>query len=287
MPCPICDDTGWKTIEVDGVSRVTRCECWHQRSFESLLKQARVPRRYIHCELSNFDAHYDSQRDALRRATRLVDQFPVVDKGLLFYGDNGVGKTHLAVALMKEVIRRKGARAVFFETRDLLKLVRDTYNNQVEATELEVLRPALEADLLVLDDIGAEKKSEWVEETLGLVVNTRYSERRLTVFTTNLKHTDNMGPYSVALQLGLRIRSRLKEMCDWVHMDGPDTREVGPHPTDADIARWQQSSPASPKNRARGALPQRSAGQARAQLKSREQDGKADLKWPGGRAGTR
>jgi hypothetical protein len=107
------------------------------------------------------------------------------------------------------------------------------------------------------------------------------------VFTTNLKDTDNMEPNSVALQLGLRIRSRLKEMCDWVHMDGPDTREVGPHPTDADIARWQQSSPASPKNRARGALPQRSAGQARAQLKSREQDGKADLKWPGGRAGTR
>ena len=92
-------------------------------------------------------------------ATRLVDQFPVVDKGLLFHGDNGVGKTHLAVALMKEAIRRKGARAVFFETRDLLKLVRDTYNNQVEATELDVLRPVLEAELLVLDDIGAEKKS--------------------------------------------------------------------------------------------------------------------------------
>jgi len=179
VACPICDDTGWKTIEVDGVSRVTRCDCWHQRSFESLLKSARIPRRYTHCELSNFEAHTDSQRDALRRATRLVDQFPVVDKGLLFFGDNGVGKTHLAVALMKEAIRRKGARAVFHETRDLLKLVRDTYNNQTDATELDVLRPVLEADLLVLDDIGAEKKSEWVEETLGLVVNTRYSERRV------------------------------------------------------------------------------------------------------------
>jgi DNA replication protein DnaC len=140
--------------------------------------------------------------------------------------------------------------------------------------------------LLVLDDIGAEKKSEWVEETLGLVVNTRYSERRLTVFTTNLKDTDNMEPNSVALQLGLRIRSRLKEMCDWVHIDGPDTREVGPHPTDADIARWQASSPASPKNRGRVALPQKSGGQARAQLKTRDAEGRGDLKWPGGRAGS-
>jgi len=286
VPCPICDDTGWKTIEVDGVSRVTRCDCWHQRSFESLLKSARIPRRYVHCELSNFDAHTDSQRDALRRATRLVDQFPVVDRGLLFHGDNGVGKTHLAVALMKEAIRRKGARAVFFETRDLLKLVRDTYNDQVEATELEVLRPVLEAELLVLDDIGAEKKSEWVEETLGLVVNTRYSERRVTVLTTNLTDADNMEPNSVALQLGLRIRSRLKEMCDWVEIAGPDTRELGPHPTHEDVARWQETSPASPKNRGRGGLPSKSSGQARAQLKPRERDGRADLKWPGGRAGS-
>ena len=286
MACPICDDTGWKSIGVEGVSRVARCDCWHQRSFESLLKSARIPRRYVHCELSNFDAHTDSQRDALRRATRLVDQFPVVDKGLLFHGDNGVGKTHLAVALMKEAIRRKGARAVFFETRDLLKMVRDTYNNQVEATELDILRPVLEAELLVLDDIGAEKKSQWVEETLGLVVNTRYSERRVTIFTTNLGDLDNTEPNSVALQLGLRIRSRLKEMCDWVRIDGPDTREVGPHPTSGDIANWQEHSPASPKNRGRGALPSKSGGQARAQLKPRERDGRADLKWSGGRAGS-
>jgi DNA replication protein DnaC len=261
-----------------------RCDCWHQRTFEALLKSARIPRRYVHCEFSNFEAHTDSQRDALRRATRLVDQFPVVERGLLFFGDNGVGKTHLAVALMKEAIRRKGARAIFFETRDLLKLVRDTYNSQTEATELDVLRPVLDADLLVLDDIGAEKKSEWVEETLGLVVNTRYSERRVTVFTTNLTDSGNTEPNSIALQLGLRIRSRLKEMCDWVRIDGPDTREVGPHPSDSDIARWQESSPASPKNRARGSLPQKAAGQARAQLRPR--DGKADLKWPGGRAGS-
>lgn len=286
MPCGICDDTGWKSIEVDGVSRVARCDCWHQRSFESLLKGARIPRRYVHCELSNFDDHTDSQRRALKLATRLVDQFPVVDKGLLFHGENGVGKTHLAVALMKEAIRRKGARAVFFETRDLLKAVRETYNNQVEETELDVLRPVLEADLLVLDDIGAEKKSEWVEETLGLIVNTRYSERRITVFTTNLRDSENTEPNSVALQLGLRIRSRLKEMCEWVEIAGPDTRELGPHPSHEDIARWQETSPASPKNRARGGLPPKAAGQARAQLKPRERDGKADLKWPGGRAGS-
>ena len=178
-----------------------------------------------------------------------------MDKGLLFYGDAGVGKTHLAVALMKEAIVRKGARAVFYEIRELLKLVRDTYSGSTEMSELDVLRPVLEAELLVLDDLGAEKKSEWVDETLGLVINTRYSERRLTVFTTNLRDVENTEPGSFAYHLGLRTRSRLKEMCDWMPIEGVDTREVGPYPTHEDIAEWQERSPGSPKNRRGSSLP--------------------------------
>ncbi len=287
MPCTICDDTGWKPVEVDGVARVVRCDCWREQLAESLLKTARVPRRYAHCEFANFETHTDSQRNAHRKAVRIVEEFPAVDRGLLLYGDHGVGKTHLAIALMRELIRRKGARAVFYETPELLKLVRDTYNRQVETTELDVLRPVLEADLLVLDDLGRENKSAWVEETLGLVVNTRYSERRLTIFTSNLADLDNTEPTSFALQLGLRIRSRLKEMCDWVKVEGVDTREVGPHPTSDDMLEWEQRSPASPKNRGRGGLPAKAGGQARAQLRAgREREGKADLKWPGGRAGS-
>lgn len=289
MPCELCDGTSWKTITVEGIERVTRCDCWHQQLYETLLKNARIPRRYLHCELTNFETHTDSQRTAHRRALKLVDEFPIADRGLLLYGEAGVGKTHLAVAVLKEIIRRKGGRAVFFETRELLKLVRDTYSARAEASELDVLQPVLQAELLVLDDLGAEKKSEWVEETLGLVINTRYSERRLTVITTNLSDTDNTEPTSFAYQLGLRTRSRLLEMCEWVRMEGVDTREVGPHPTHDDIIRWQQSSPGSPKNRGRSALPPRSSGQVKAQLKPREaqdRDGRADLRWPGGRAGS-
>lgn len=286
MTCELCEDTGWTSITVDGVSRVTRCQCWQQRLSVSLLKNARVPRRYAHCELSNFEIHTDTQRVAHRKATRLVEQFPVVDRGLLFYGDAGVGKTHLAVALMREAIATKGARAVFYETRELLKLVRDTYTGTAELTELDVLRPVVGADLLVLDDLGAEKKSEWVDETLGLVINSRYSERRLTVLTTNLRDVENTEPGSFAYHLGLRTRSRLKEMCEWLPIEGVDTREVGPYPTHQDIADWHERSPGSPKNRRSASLPPKAGSQAKAQLKKREHDGKADLKWPGGRAGS-
>ena len=248
MPCPICDDTTWKTIVVDGVSRVTRCDCWQQRMQSSLLQNARIPRRYQHCTLENFETHTDSQRTAHRKAARLVEQFPVVDRGLLFYGDAGVGKTHLAVAILRAIVERTRARALFYESRELLKIVRDSYNNN-DTSELDVLRPVFEAEFLVLDDLGAEKKSEWVDETIGLVVNTRYSERRATVFTTNLTDSANTEPTSFAFQLGLRTRSRLKEMCDWVLIEGIDTREVGTHPTPDDIADWERRSPASPGSR--------------------------------------
>jgi DNA replication protein DnaC len=296
VTCTICEDTGWKTITIDGVSRVTRCECWHQRLSISLLKNARIPRRYAHCELSNFEVHTDTQRAAHQKAARLVELFPVVDKGLLFYGAAGVGKTHLAVALMKDAIVRKGAHALFYEVRELLKLVRDTYRDSTETSELDVLKPVLEAELLVLDDLGAEKKSEWVDETLGLVINTRYSERRLTVLTTNLQDVESTEPTSFAYQLGLRTRSRLKEMCDWLFIDNFDAREVPRYPTSDDVEAWQKNSPASPRNRRassshggkeQGGLPSRATSQAKAQIRKRENDGRADLKWPGGRAGSR
>ena len=78
-----------------------------------------------------------------------------------------------------------GARGLFYDVRDLLRVIRSTYNPVVRTAEMDILRPVMEAELLVLDDLGAEKPSEWVEETMNLIVNTRYNERRPTIFTTN------------------------------------------------------------------------------------------------------
>ncbi|MDP1571801.1 MAG: ATP-binding protein [Vicinamibacterales bacterium] len=286
MACEICGDSGWKTVEADGVEQVARCDCWQAKLVEHSLAAARIPRRYRHCELTNFEQSYDSLREAHRKARAFIDAFPVVDRGLLLRGQHGVGKTHLAVAILKAVVGQRGARGYFYETRELLKLVRDTYSSGGDETEMEVLRPVLDADLLVLDDLGAEKTSEWVQETLGLVVNTRYSEGRPTIFTTNLEDGPDSGdPNSMVFRLGARIRSRLFEMCDWVHMEGIDAREVGgPNPTPGDIARYHERSPLSPENlRGTRRLPDRSRGMARAQLRER---GPAELKWTGGKAGS-
>ena len=281
MPCSLCDDTGWKPIETDGVRRVVRCDCWRAQVGQHRLGDANIPKRYQHCTLDNFTAYNESLEHAVVKARRVADAFPVNTRGLLLEGQPGVGKTHLGVAVLKQVIQKSGARGLFYDTRDLLRVIRSTYDASIRTTELEVLRPVMTADLLVLDDLGAEKTSEWVEETMNLIVNTRYNERRLTIFTSNYQDIpDDTAPNSLLFRIGHRMRSRLHEMCEFIQMDGADYREL---PTNGGVddlmTLW--------KMRKKGPLPTRAGRQARAQLREPAvRDGRADLKWPGGRAGS-
>jgi DNA replication protein DnaC len=278
MACEHCDDTGWRPVEENGVRRVARCECWRERVGQSRLADANIPKRYQHCTLTNFAAYNESLERAVAQARRLIDRFPAAGVGLFLEGQPGVGKTHLAVAVLKQLIDRAGVRGLFYDTRELLRVIRSTYDASIRTTELEVLRPVLTADLLVLDDLGAEKTSEWVEETMNLIVNTRYNERRLTLFTSNYEDIpDDTDPNSLLFRIGHRMRSRLHEMCEFVVLDGADYREMPTNGGVDDLVNmW--------KMRKKGPLPTpRSGGrQARAQLR----DNKGDLKWPGGRAGS-
>ena len=285
MACEICDDTTWKTVTVDGISRVTRCDCVRGSASARLLADARIPRRYQHCDFTNYTAYNEQLGKALQHATRLAESFPVTDKGLFFQGPPGVGKTHLAVAVLRQVIMTRGARGLFYDTRDLLRMIRSTYDPVNRTAEMDVLRPVIECDSLVLDDLGAEKTSEWVEETLNLIVNSRYSERRTTIFTSNYDdNPDNTDPDSLLFRIGFRMRSRLHEMCEFLYLDGGDYRELPPNGgVDDLVALWKTRSKASRKP----SLPARTGGQVRAQIRAGERgDGKADLKWSGGRAGS-
>src|SRR5262249_19487292 len=281
MSCPLCDDTGWKPVEdaVGGTRRVVRCDCWRENVGRQRLGDANIPKRYHHCPLGNFTAYNESLERAVLQARRVADAFPDVSRGLFLEGQPGVGKTHLAVAVLKQAIQTTGARGLFYDTRDLLRLIRSTYDPAIRTTELEVLRPVMTAELLVLDDLGAEKTTEWVDETMNLIVNTRYNERRLTIFTSNYPDIpDDTDPNSLPLRIGSRMRSRLHEMCDFAAMDGADYREL---PTNGGvddlIALWKTR---------RKTLPSRAGRTARAQLREpAARDGRADLKWSGGRAG--
>jgi DNA replication protein DnaC len=286
VPCALCDDTGWKAVDVDGVRRVARCDCRREAAGAALLEAARIPRRYQHCDLDSFVAYNEQLTKALQHAMRLAEGFPVVERGLFLLGPPGVGKTHLAVAALRRLIMTRGARGIFYDTRDLLRVIRSTYDPVNQTAEMDVLRPVIDADVLVLDDLGAERTSEWVDETLNLIVNARYSDRRTTIFTSNYEDKpDTTDPDSLLFRIGYRMRSRLHEMCEFIDLDGADYRELPPNGgVDDLVTLWKLRTKASRK----ATLPSRAAGQARAQLRDRENkpDSRADLKWSGGRAGS-
>lgn len=287
MPaCEICDDTKWKTISVNGVSRVTRCDCWFRTYGAQLAELANIPARYAASNFENFYDYNQSLRTAAAKARRFAESFPVVDKGFLFIGRPGLGKTHLAIACLKFVAERMRARVAFHDTRELLRVIRQTYHPQSRHLEDErdVIEPVVGADLMVLDDIGAEKTSEWVEETLHLIVNTRYNEKRPTIFTTNYpleapvgaKHAETLPE-----RVGFRMYSRLQEMCEFVELEGVDYRELGPNPSPEALAKLDSRGSKSHKD-----LP---SPTGRSQVKARFKGAEPvpDLKWPGGRAGNR
>ena len=150
--CSICGGTGWQTIERGKEREAVRCECRVRDRGERLLDAAHIPPRYQHCELGNFQCDPDdkdqkSVRDARLLAGRFVEEYPTDKTGLLFVGSVGVGKTHLSVGIIKELIREKGIHCLFCDYRELLKSIQNSYNPSVQATEMEILRP-------VFDEIG-------------------------------------------------------------------------------------------------------------------------------------
>ena len=214
MSCPKCNDTGWFPEYFDGVRRVERCDCWRADVARKMVSRARIPSRYHQCDFSTFITYpNDELVRAVKKAREFAATFPAVDKGLIFIGPPGIGKTHLAVSVLKEVTEKNGVRGVYYDTRSLLSTIKSTYNPVTRASEADVLEEVMGAELLILDDLGAERLTDWVEETMNLIVNTRYNDRLATVFTSNYEGVpdrDNME--SLLVRVGARMYSRLREM---------------------------------------------------------------------------
>jgi DNA replication protein DnaC len=240
--CPICEGSGLRIIErEDGKRFAQPCACQLERRAARMLGRAHIPRRYEHCSLESYETDFPSSHRSLgtahMRARKFVESYPLetAGTGLLLTGSIGVGKTHLAVGILQALVSERGATGLFFDYRDLLKQVQNSYNRQVSATELEILAPVFEAEVLVLDELGASKPTDWVWDTVAHILNTRYNDRRTTIITTNYANLAPLGgetgvraavrEETLGDRIGERMRSRLQEMCVVVEMRGEDFRQ--------------------------------------------------------------
>ncbi|MBV9957167.1 MAG: ATP-binding protein [Acidobacteria bacterium] len=224
--CASCYGTGMEVVPGKGARP---CHCRKQEQRAKWLEAARIPRRYEKCSFQNYyptqGKFYTIQLNAFKYAFTLAREYPAVDRGLLFMGPVGVGKTHLSVAILRELIEKKGLTALFYEFGSLLKEIQNSWNPISQTSELKVLEPVFNAEVLVLDELGASKPTDWVRDTMMQIINTRYNDRKLTIFTTNYLDTRRAEKEeTLEDRIGVRLRSRLFEMCKTVQIEGEDYR---------------------------------------------------------------
>ena len=240
--CDICDGSGLRILErADGSRAATECVCRLARRDIRKFEAARIPERYRDCSLDNFVANLEKPNLSFQRA--LIEARGFVNShswtmegdGLLITGRVGVGKTHLAVGILQALLAN-GVKGLFVHGGDLLKQVQNSYNRSVDTTEREILKPIFDAQVLVLDELGAARKTDWVAEMIEHILNTRYNDCKATIITTNFQNAppaaDNVQGAALAARtetlgdrIGERMRSRLQEMCVLIEMDGQDYRE--------------------------------------------------------------
>jgi len=223
LECQICNGTGWVIEEREGRQFARRCRCQFTTLSKKFLSSSGIPKRYRKCKFNNYEPKNPYQLRALKKCKEFFYSFPFVKRGILLYGPPGTGKTHLATALLRNVIEFKGLRGIFCDFRGLLMDLRSSYENRGPSSEiLDVVR---KAPLLVLDDVGAERNTEWAREIFAEIVNYRYTQSLPTVITTNLRF-DVYSSDSFVEKFDERTESRLYDMCEILRVEGDDRRKA-------------------------------------------------------------
>jgi DNA replication protein DnaC len=219
--CPygLCDGTGFVVDESTRVARPCRCRPQRIERHRARNLSAVIPKKYGGASFDRAPVTEmpGPQVQVVKRFVRDIDTNLDDGRGLWFYGTVGTGKTTLAMIVSRAALDAGRSVAIYSLPR-LLAEIRATFESDREGSYVDFLDRLAAVDLLHVDDVGAERTSDWVLEQLYAIVNARYEEERSVIITTNLERDE------LVEQIRERTVSRLEEMCTLVPLYGEDAR---------------------------------------------------------------
>lgn len=204
--------------------RIAR-EQLEESRYREMIARARIPPKWKEVTFGN--SNPDLNPRAFKVAKRYAERFTASSSSLVFYSEgNGTGKTRLAACIANYVLHEKRMPVLFKKARDLMLEIRRTFSDRGEVTEADILDRVLSAQLLVLDDVGLDPTSQWLQATYWTVFDRRVEWQLPVVITTNKPFEATEGQVSLADRIGEGAVSRLVELCQGnvIDMTGPDLR---------------------------------------------------------------